>query len=101
MLEEARWLELVQRLARERRGVARDGAGRVATTLLDAATRNGARALGLDAGEIRPGAWADLAAVDLTHPELEGWSEDTLLESILLGCGDGVIAGTWVGGRRG
>ena len=98
MLEEARWLELVQRLARERRGVARDGAGRVATTLLDAATRNGARALGLDAGEIRPGAWADLAAIDLTHPELEGWSEDTLLESILLGCGDRVIAATCVGG---
>lgn len=99
MLEEARWLELVQRLARERRGVARDPGGRVATTLLEAATKNGARALGLDTGEIRPGARADLVAVDLTHPELEGWSEETLLESILLGCGDRVIAGTCVGGR--
>ena len=98
MLEEARWLELAQRLARERRGVARDAGGRVATTLLEAATRNGARALGVDAGEIRPGAWADLVAIDLTHPELEGWTEDTLLESIFLGAGDRVIAGTCVGG---
>jgi formimidoylglutamate deiminase len=99
MLEEARWLELVQRLARERRGVAQDAAGRVATTLLHAATRNGARALGVETGEIRPGAWADLVAIDLTHPELEGWTEDTLLEAIFLGAGDRVIAGTCVGGR--
>jgi len=103
MLEEARWLELAQRLARERRGVARDesqgGAGRVATTLLRAATENGASALGLEAGHIRPGAWADLVAIDLHHPELEGWTESTLLEAIFLGGGNRVIAGTWVGGR--
>lgn len=103
MLEEARWLELVQRLARERRGVLRDGlrdgAGRVATTLLRAATENGARALGVEAGAIRPGAWADLVAIDLEHPELEGWAEETLLESIFLGAGNRAIARTWVGGR--
>ncbi|HUF77856.1 MAG TPA: amidohydrolase family protein, partial [Thermoanaerobaculia bacterium] len=99
MLEEARWLELSQRLARERRGIARDAAGRVATTLLHAATRHGARALGVAAGELRPGAWADVVAIDLAHPELEGWTEDTLLESIFLGAGDRVIAATCVGGR--
>ena len=101
MLEEARWLELVQRLARERRGVARDETrqgGRVATTLLDAATANGARALGVPAGAIRPGAWADLVAFDLGHPELAGWDEETLLESIFLGASDRAIAGTFVGG---
>ncbi len=101
MLEEARWLELVQRLARERRGVARDGSragGRVATTLLDAATANGARALGVPAGALRPAAWADLVAFDLGHPELAGWDEETLLESIFLGASDRTIAGTFVGG---
>jgi formimidoylglutamate deiminase len=105
MLEEARWLELVQRLARERRGVLRDPhreGGRVATTLLDAATVNGARALGIlpagEGGAVRPGAWADLVAFDLGHPELAGWDEETLLESIFLGAGDRAIAGTFVGG---
>ncbi len=102
MLEEARWLELVQRLARERRGVLRDEAegagGRVATVLLEAATAGGARALGIDAGAIRPGAWADFVAIDLASPELAGWSEDTLLESLLLGAGNRALAATCVGG---
>lgn len=103
MLEEARWLELVQRLARERRGVLReagsaDGSGRVATVLLDAATTCGARALGLEAGAIHPGAWADFVALDLATPELAGWSEETLLESIFLGAGNRAITATCVGG---
>ncbi len=108
MLEEARWLELVQRLARERRGVLRDGAegigrddagsGRVATVLFAAATAGGARALGIEAGAIRPGAWADFVAIDLGSPELAGWTEDTLLESLLLGAGNRTIAATCVGG---
>ena len=103
MLEEARWAELVQRLARERRGVARDegsgpGAGRVASVLLEAATAAGARALGVEAGEIRPGARADFLAVDLASPELASSSEETLLESLLLGAGNRSIAATCVGG---
>ncbi len=110
MLEEARWLELVQRLARERRGVLREegpgpdpdagpDAGRVATVLLDAAAGAGARALGVEAGAIRPGAWADFVAIDLASPELAGWTEETLLESLLLGAGDRAIAATCVGGK--
>ena len=38
MLEEMRWAEYAQRLARERRGVLADGEGQVARVLLDAAT---------------------------------------------------------------
>lgn len=38
--------------------------------VLDLATLNGARALGLDAGEIRPGRLADIILVDLKRPEL-------------------------------
>jgi cytosine/adenosine deaminase-related metal-dependent hydrolase len=63
---------------------------------------NGARALGIlpagEGGAVRPGAWADLVAFDLGHPELAGWDEETLLESIFLGAGDRAIAGTFVGG---
>jgi len=105
MIEEARWLELVQRLARERRGVVRDQEGRSAAPLLAAATEAGARALGLDggrtgeAGVIRPGALADFVTVDLDSPVLAGWTEESLAESIVYGADDGAIDATCVGGR--
>src|SRR5579864_5343875 len=70
MLEEMRWLEYGQRLRAESRGLLRDSAGEVATSLLRAATVGGARALGLPCGEIAAGCWADLAAIDLDHPAL-------------------------------
>jgi formimidoylglutamate deiminase len=101
MVEEARWLELVQRLARERRGVARDASdprGPVAPVLFAAATVGGARSLRVDAGEIRPGAWGDFQVLDLAAMELEGWQDETLMESYLLGAGNGAIAETAVGG---
>jgi formimidoylglutamate deiminase len=107
MLEVRRWLEYGQRLAGERRGALRDPAsGRVAPALLAAATAGGARALGLEAGEIAPGRWADLVAIDLGHPQLAaapagGGSDpaDTLAEALIFGAGDGVVAATCVGGR--
>ena len=99
MLEEVRWLEYVQRLARERRGVCRDDGGRLGRRLLDIATVGGAHSLGLEAGRIAPGQLADLIAVDLSHPTLEGWDDETLLETILLGADNSVIAEVCVGGR--
>ncbi len=101
MLDEMRWLELVQRLAGERRGVVRDAAGRSAAPLLAAATVGGARALGLEgrAGAIRPGAWADFVALDLEAEELADWTDDTLTESIVYGAGERVVAATCIGGR--
>ncbi|RMH21689.1 MAG: formimidoylglutamate deiminase [Acidobacteria bacterium] len=100
MCEEMRWLEYVQRLAGERRGVCCDGDGRVDRALLACATRHGARALGLRAGRIAPGCWADLVAVDLDHPSLAGWDRDTLLAAFILGGRDDAVAEVFVGGRR-
>jgi cytosine/adenosine deaminase-related metal-dependent hydrolase len=94
-----RWLEYGQRLRARERGVLRDGAGRVAPALLRAATRGGAGALGLDAGAIAPGAWADLVAVDLNAPALAGWDPATLAEGLVFGAGDDVVASTCVGGE--
>lgn len=116
MVEEARWLEYGQRLAGERRGVlaadgpqadGREGAalngaavqGTLAPRLLAAATVGGARSLGLAAGEIAAGRWADLLLLDLDHPDLAGAGPDTLLAAFLLGAGNAAIAGTAVGGR--
>ena len=99
MLEEMRWLEYGQRLRAELRGALPDAAGVVAPTLLAAATIGGARALGLTAGRIEPGCWADFAAVDLRAPALAEVPAARLLDALVFGAGNEVIAGTYVGGR--
>jgi formimidoylglutamate deiminase len=98
-IEEMRWLEYVQRLATESRGILRDGKGDVACVLLEAATAGGAKALGVEAGRIEKGLWADFAAIDLASPLLAGWTPETLLESVLFGATEEVVAATCVGGK--
>jgi formimidoylglutamate deiminase len=99
LIEEIRWMEYGQRLRQEIRGGLPDKNGQVAPVLLDAASRGGAQALGLDAGRIAAGCWADLLAVDLRAPALNGVDPECLPEAIVFGAGNEVIAGTYVGGR--
>jgi formimidoylglutamate deiminase len=98
MTEEMRWLEYVQRLKSQRRGVVTDDDGKTAAALLDIATVNGARALGVDAGLIAPGLWADFVALDLSAPVLNGSDEATLLDAWVFGTGNEAVAATCVGG---
>ena len=56
--------------------------------------------LGLRAGAIEPGRLADLFAIDLDHPALAGWTEETLLEAMVCGAGNDVVAEVWVGGNQ-
>lgn len=97
--EELRWLEYVQRLSREQRGIIRDSEGHVARRMLQSATEGGAASLGLKAGRVEPGHLADFAVVDLTAPSLRGWTPDTLLESLLFGSGNEAVSATCVGGH--
>ncbi|MFO0875457.1 MAG: formimidoylglutamate deiminase [Phycisphaerales bacterium] len=89
----------LQRLVRRERGALRDAGGSLVPRLVSIATVDGARSLGLDAGRIAEGALADLVAIDLAHPTLEGWTPETLAASLVFGAGNAVIAGVWVGGR--
>jgi formimidoylglutamate deiminase len=98
-IEEMRWLEYGQRLRRELRGALADPRGEVAAAMLNAATSGGAAALGVGAGRIVPGEFADLAAVDLTVASLSGVPAAGLLDAIVFGAGNEAIAGTFVGGR--
>jgi formimidoylglutamate deiminase len=98
-LEEMRWLEYGQRLRGEFRGALANSDGDVARALLAAATTGGAAALRLDVGRLAPGAWADCVALDLDAPPLEDIPPARLLEAIVFGAGNEVIAGTFVGGR--
>lgn len=79
LLDEARQLEGHLRLIRGRRGVL-DPVG-----LFQAATRGGARSLGLPTGELVPGAPADFFTVDLSHPSLVGVAEEALLPAVVFG----------------
>lgn len=95
--EEMRRLEGHERLRVGRRNVLAAGSG-LGPRLLEAATRNGADALGIDAGALRPGAWADFVAIDLEHPVLDGWEVGALAEMIALAADPRVVRGVWVGG---
>jgi formimidoylglutamate deiminase len=99
MFEDMRWLEYGQRLANQTRGVLRPEDGHLGRTLFEAATVGGAAALGLPVGTFRSGAPADFFAVDLEAPLLAGWTEETLLDSLIFGADPSVVAGTAVGGK--
>ncbi len=98
-IEEMRWLEYVQRLAGERRGVCTDDRGSCASALWQMATADGAHALGIKAGRVEAGYVADFIAIDLNHPSLEGWSTETLLDVLIFGSSNEAIAATCVNGR--
>jgi len=98
MVEEMRWLEYAQRLRREGRGALRDSEGHVARNLIAAATAGGAAALGVEAGAIRQGLWADFAVVDLNTLALAGATTDTLAEALVSGADSSVITSTCVAG---
>lgn len=97
--EEMRWLEYVQRLTGERRGVCTDVGGSCASSLWHIATTNGAHALGIKTGQVEAGYAADFVAIDLNHPSLEGWSTKTLLDALVFGSSNEAIAATCVNGR--
>ena len=78
LLEEARRVELGERLRSGQRGHFRAG------ELASAATVAGHACLGWpDAGEIVPGALADLVTVSLDSPRLAGTAPDRALESVI------------------
>ncbi len=97
--EEMRWLEYVQRLSTQSRGVCVNEQGQCGAALLEVGTTGGAAALAVPAGSLAPGQVADLAAVDLDAPCLAGWTDDTLLDALVFGGGPEAIAATCVGGR--
>ena len=103
LFDELRMLEGSLRLTRGRRAVldapeGPDGLGRL---LLSFASENGARALGLPTGVLRPGAPADVCTVNLSHPALVGAPSNALLASVVFSAEavavrDVAVQGQWV-----
>ena len=98
MIEEMRWMEYTQRLSREERGVCIDADGKMATCLIDAATQNGARSLGIHCGSIEVNKLADFTVLDLTHPQLKSIPRETLPAAICCGSDNSVVARTIING---
>ena len=95
LLEEARRVELGERLATQERGHF------TAAELLRAATLDGHASLGWpDAGQITPGALADLVTIALDTPRTAGASADTALESVIFGASAADVRGVVAGGRE-
>ncbi len=94
LLEEARWVELGQRLAGGQRG------NFTAAELAAAATVTGHACLGWpEAGEIAPGALADLVTLSLDTPALAGIMPDTALESVVFAGSAADVRNVVIGGQ--
>ncbi len=92
LFEEARAVELDQRLVAHRRGL------HSAEELLAAATSGGARALGWDAGVLEPGMLADFVTLDLETPGLAGAGEQDLVPRVIYGASPADVRWVVVGG---
>ena len=95
LFEEARAVELDERLATGRRGHHRP------SDLLAAATEGGMRALGRpEGGAIAPGRLADLVAVRLDSPRLAGAPLDQLPAAVVFAATAADVSDVVVGGRQ-
>jgi formiminoglutamate deiminase len=93
-LEEARAIELDERLATGVRG------GHTAPALLGAATEAGYASLGWpDGGAIRPGALADLVSVRTDGVRLAGAAPEDLVDALVFAGGAGDVRDVIVGGE--
>jgi len=94
MLEEARGVEYAERLARRARGHF------TAEALLRAVTSDGHTSLGWpDAGEIAPGAWADLVTVSLDSVRTAGAASGLALEAAVFGASAADVRNVVISGR--
>jgi formimidoylglutamate deiminase len=101
-LEDARELDYHLRLDRQQRAILDQiGEQTLASRLFDCATVHGARALGVPAGELAPGAFADFITVDLDEVSIAGNSGEDLLPLAVFSLSrsairDVVVNGRWV-----
>jgi formimidoylglutamate deiminase len=101
LIQEARLLEMHERLRTRSRLCLADARGQLGRNLLHMATRGGAAALGRpELGQIRVGAPFDACTVDLGHPVLADLEPAHALDALLLSGTAAAIDRVFVGGQR-
>jgi formimidoylglutamate deiminase len=99
-MEDARQLDLHLRLQQQQRAVLDGIRGEaIAKRLFDCATKNGARALGIDAGDLTEGKLADFVSVDLDDLSIAGNSAEDLLPVVVFGMERTAMRDVAVGGK--
>ena len=100
LAEELRQLDTSQRLRDHSRAALATPRRSTGRRLMEDVAFGGARAAGRGSGRIAPGAWADLLALDMTHPDLEGLRGDTALDTFVFAGGQDMVAEVWSAGRH-
>ena len=100
LTEELRLLEYSQRLGQKGRAILATAHTSTGRTLYDAALHGGAQAAGRKSGAIAIGHWADLLALDLSGPDMQGLQGDTILDTWIFATGDRLITDLWSAGRH-
>lgn len=81
------------------KGVTRDATVVGYRQMFHLGTDNGAAILGIPAGRLEPGTFADFIGVDLTHPSLAPWTVDTLMANVVYAMEPAAVTDVVVAGR--
>lgn len=100
LAEELRNLDHSQRLRDHTRAALATPDRSTGRVLFEGAVKGGALAAGRDSGRIAPGAFADLLALDGTHPDLVRATGDTLLDAWIFAGDDRMVRDVWAAGRH-
>ncbi len=100
LAEELRQLDTSQRLRDHSRAAMATPDISTGRRLMQTAAEGGAQAAGRGSGRIEAGAWADLLALDTTHPDLEGLTGDTALDAFVFAGGNEMVGEVWSAGRH-
>jgi formimidoylglutamate deiminase len=99
-LEDARQLEYHLRLLQQKRAVLDQIGGKaLAAHLFDSATAHGARSLGVPAGDLKAGRFADFVTVDLSDSSIAGNSAEDLLPILVFSLNRSAIRDVVVQGQ--
>lgn len=100
LAEELRQLDTSQRLRDHSRAALGTDDLSTGRRLWEAAAQGGAQAAGRGRGVMAQGEWADLVALDMTHPDLDGLSGDAILDTFVFAGDSGMVREVWAAGRH-
>lgn len=100
LAEELRQLDTSQRLRDHSRAAFATPELSTGRWLMGATVQGGAQAAGRGTGTIAVGQWADLMALDMSHPDLADLTPDTALDTFVFTGDNRMVSDVWSAGRH-